>query len=452
MKFINKYFRSEDFQILKEVLILFLGWRIILLFITYFGLSLLPKTVSHNEISWATPSTDYFLKWANWDGGHFRGIAENGYLTFQVVFFPLYPLLIKTLMLISIPSLWGGLFISNFSIILALFFLYKLVNLDFEKSIARKVIFITLAFPTAFYFGAVYSESLFLLLTVSSFYFTRKKKWVAALILASLAAITRFTGLIVILCVALEYYLKTDQIPSPREYWSSFLNRIATYILALAFSLSILQKVFTDNGFFMLAGLSKTTAIFLAIMGLILLIIFIVKFSFNNIDFKKLLQFSTLLFLLSLLPFLSYCLFLYYTQDSFFAFITHEKQWERHLSLPWSASINYFNSLLTVGIFTIGPSAQKLIELLFFIFFAFLLIISYLKLRLSYTVFFALSILIPISTGTLEAIHRYGLVIFPVFILLAQIKNESYYQIWIFFSLTLLGILSVLFINSYWVT
>ncbi len=95
---------------------------------------------------------------------------------------------------------------------------------------------------------------------------------------------------------------------------------------------------------------------------------------------------------------------------------------------------------------------MRLIEFLFFVFLLIMLVISYLKFRLSYTVYFAFSLLIPISTGTLQAIYRYGLVIFPVFIILAMIKNETYYQLWMYFSLILLGLLTVMFINGYLVS
>ncbi len=443
---------SKNIQILKFILVIFLGWKIIISFIAFFGLGVFPESLPESQIDWAHSTTDYWMRWANWDGGHFRGIAENGYIPFQVVFFPLYPLLIKGLMFLQIPSLWGGILISNLSIIGALFYLYRLVNLDFEESVAKKTIFITLAFPTAFYFNAVYSESLFLFLTVAAFYHCRQKQWFIALILASLSAATRLAGLVVILSISLEYFLKTTNLPTIKEYWSEFLNRIASYSLLLAFCLNVFQGSLIDNEFFMLAGLSSTIVIFLTAFSLILFFVYILKFLVKYLDYKKLLTRPSLFILFSFLPFLGFCIFLYFTQNHFLAFIKHEQQWARHLTLPWIAPVNYFRSLMSENLFQIGKTDQLLIEFLFFAMYVILLIISYLKLRLSYTIYFALSLLIPISTGTLQAIHRYGLVIFPVFILLALIKNETYSQLWMYFSLTLLGVLTVLFINSYWVS
>lgn len=443
---------SPDFQILKFVITLFLGWKIIITLIAFFGVSFLPTQLPGEEFRMAGMAVDFWGKWANWDGGHFRGIAENGYLPYQVVFFPFYPLLIKALMFIGIHSLWGGLLVSNLSIIGALFYLYKLVNLDFEEKVSKRVIFLTLAFPTAFYFNAVYSESLFLFLTVTAFYYARTKKWLISLLIASLSAVTRLTGLVVILAVALEYFLSTTELPSVKQFWSEFLNRIASYLLLLAFLIGILHRSFVDYELYLLAGLSAALAVFLTLVSIILLSVFFFKFTIRYIEFKKFLRKPILALLLAFIPFFVYCLSLYYSQDNFLAFVAQEKRWERDLSLPWSAPINYVRHLVEVGVFEVGKPALGLLELIFFVFFVVIFGFSYLKLRLSYTVFFALSLLIPITTGTLQAVHRYGLVIFPVFILLALIKNEMLQQLWIFFSLTLLGILTVMFINGYWVS
>lgn len=448
----RRYFESKDFQILKEILILFIGWRIIISLVGFLGLSFLPQVLEPGHTNWAGITVDYWLKWANWDGGHFRGIAEAGYIPFQVVFFPLYPILIKSLMINGIPSLWGGLIISNLSIIGALFYLYKLVNLDFEEKSAKKAIFIVLAFPTAFYFGAVYSESLFLLLTVGAFYYARQKSWLIALIFASLSAVTRLMGLVVILAVAVEYFVTAHKPPTMKEFWSEFLNRIGSYMIGLAFILNIAENFLTDFYFYTLAGLAQSTSYFLVLFGGILISVFILKFLFSNFNYRKIISAPSLFLILSFIPFLIYCLVLKSSQGSFFAFVQHEQLWHRHLTLPWDAPLSYFRNLWAVGFFQIGASALGLIEFIFFVIFITLLIISYFKLRLSYTLYFAISLLLPLSTGTLSAIHRYGLVIFPVFILLSLIKNETYYQLWIYFSLTLLGLLTVMFINSYWVT
>lgn len=445
--------RTSDFQILKTVFIFFLFWKAIITFIAFFGLSNIPIRISENEFIWATQNTDYWLRWANWDGGHFKGIAESGYaFSYQVVFFPLYPLLIKALTFLNIPVLWGGLIISNLSAVAALFFLYKLVNLDFEENISKKTVFLTLAFPTAFYFTAMYSESLFLLLTVTAFYMARKNYWFFAFLLAALASITRLTGLIVILAIGLEYFLKTVRLPEFKEIQKNFFGRYGIYFFTLTIFLSSIQRIFSDYDIYPQFWIIKSILISMAILGFGSTIIFATYFFIKNFDHKRIFTFPTLFLFLSFIPFGLYSFYLYTTQNNFLAFIPAQENWDRYLTYPWSAPINYIRDIVMQGLFKLGKTDQLLIEFIFFIFYLIALYFSYYKLRLSYTVFFALSLIIPITTGTLQSIHRYGLVIFPVFILLALIKNDSRYHLWLYFSLTLLGIFTVLFINGYWVT
>lgn len=449
---IKQHLASEDFQVLKEIIVLFAGWRIILFFLALFGLSILPQTIAPGQLGWATPEADYFLKWANWDGGHFRGIAENGYLSFQVVFFPLYPLLIKALMLIRIPSLWGGLLISNLSIIGALFYLYKLVEIDFDKLSAKKAVFIALSFPTAFYFGAVYSESLFLLLVVAAFYCSRKKLWFLAFTLAGLATVTRLGGVVALLALAIEYFLKTSSPPSLKELWTDFLIRVSVYLVGITLLINITRIILLEYKLYLISAILSSVLTISLSFTFILLLLYALIFCFKKMDYRRILSWPMFFLVVALIPFAAYGIYLYFTQSNFFAFVAHEQLWHRSLTMPWDGPISYFKNLLSVGFFRIGGTSQALLEFIFFTLFLILLVISYFKLRLSYTVFFALSLFLPLSSGTLIAIHRYGLVIFPVFILLSLIKNETYYNLWIFFSLTMLGVLTVLFINSYWVS
>ncbi len=74
------------------------------------------------------------------------------------------------------------------------------------------------------------------------------------------------------------------------------------------------------------------------------------------------------------------------------------------------------------------------------------------RVRLSYTVYMLLSILVPMSTGSLMSMQRFALVLFPMFALLAlwgsrPVVNNAY----VTFSLPLLGLFTVLFAAWYWV-
>lgn len=331
-----------------------------LLFITFLGLSTFPSPID----------LDYWIRWANWDGGHFRGIAENNYLPQQTVFFPLYPMLIKFLMFFNIPSLWGGLIISNFATILALFFLYKLVLLDFSDKIAKRAVFALLIFPTSFYLGAVYSESLFLLLTLSSFYFMRTNKIFWAAILGTGTLATRLAGI----------------------------------------------------------------AVFFAL-----------------INYKKIFSIKNFILTLMLLPIPIYMLFQQTFFQNPFGFLTNESQWQRHLTFPLKPFLSYVKYLILTG-FQVGNMPRSLLEFLFFSGGLVGLYFSFKKLPLSYSIYFLISLILPTFSGTLIAMPRYMLTIFPIFILLGLIENELIQKIGIIISILLLSAYAILFINGYWVT
>lgn len=145
----------------------------------------------------------------NWDGGHFIGIAENGYkYNFQYAFFPLFPIAIFFISkLLFIKALWAGILINFLAIILAIVLLYKLLVIDYSRKFSLKVILLILSFPLSFFFLLPYSESLFFLLTVASFYFAFKRKYKLACLLAGLSLITRPLGVATVIAVFAEIFI-----------------------------------------------------------------------------------------------------------------------------------------------------------------------------------------------------------------------------------------------------
>ena len=59
----------------------------------------------------------------------------------------------------------------------ALFLLHRLTELELGRRLARPTLLLLAVFPAAVYFGAPYSESLFLLLAVGAFYAARSGSW-----------------------------------------------------------------------------------------------------------------------------------------------------------------------------------------------------------------------------------------------------------------------------------
>lgn len=143
--------------------------------------------------------------WGRWDAVHYLDIATIGYHGTDMAFFPLYPLLIAALGLVIGNHLIAGLIVSNVAFFFALLYLYKLVEHEFERSVARRAIFYISIFPTAIFFSAVYTEALFLFLTVASFYYMRERRWWLAGLVGLFAAMTRVEGVLLIVPFGIEW-------------------------------------------------------------------------------------------------------------------------------------------------------------------------------------------------------------------------------------------------------
>jgi hypothetical protein len=159
------------------------------------------------------------LPFLNFDGRHYLEIAQHGYEAKNklLAFFPLYPLLIKFLSIDSlINPILVGLVVSFLCSFLALFFLYKLVKLEYNDSIAKKVVCLMIFFPSSFYLISYYPEGLFLLLSVLTFYFVKQKKYLLAALTTALAGATRLVGIAllpVMLYEGYRYFKKERKIP-----------------------------------------------------------------------------------------------------------------------------------------------------------------------------------------------------------------------------------------------
>jgi hypothetical protein len=118
--------------------------------------------------------------WGRWDAVHYLNIAREGYHGTEMAFFPLYPTLISLLARIVGNQLIAGLLISNLALFFGLLYFYKLVEHQYNREVAHRATFYISIFPTAIFFSAVYTESLFFALTVASFYYIREHKWLTA--------------------------------------------------------------------------------------------------------------------------------------------------------------------------------------------------------------------------------------------------------------------------------
>ncbi len=146
--------------------------------------------------------------WAKWDAVWYLRIADHGYsaLDSSTAFFPLYPTLIALIKPLFLGNgVLAGMFISLACCLGAFYLFYLLVELDFGKDIARRAVFYLAIFPTAFFFQTIYSESLFLLLTIGCLYAARRNEFVLAGIAGALATLTRSPGLLLLAPLTIMY-------------------------------------------------------------------------------------------------------------------------------------------------------------------------------------------------------------------------------------------------------
>lgn len=448
---------TANLAILKYIFFLFLGWRLILLFITFLGLGALPNMNFYTkELFFPSPELDYWIRWANWDGKAYQDIANSGYKPVLTVFFPAFPILIKALTLTGLSSFQAGFLISNAVFILAMFFMYKLIKLDFNKNVAKRALFALIIFPSSFYFVTLYNESLALFTTVSAFYFARQKRWVYASFFASTAALTRLTGVAVIIGVLYEYLANYDYISKNNInisfLWQTKIRRFFLYFLFFILLLNILQSLNFLKQHLLIQGLifSVLDLIKLIFYPLVVVLLFdYLQSLLKYIQLEKFFSKSFIYLLLSITPISLYFLYQKINFNSFFSFLSYESVWGKYFSLPWNGPLNNLQFLIT-NLFTIGEYSAR-VHLRFGIFIISLvgLIICFKKLRLSYAIFYLIAFLIPLFSGTLIDFPRYSLIFFPLFIVLGLIKNEMVQKIGIMISVSLLIFLSILFLNSY---
>jgi hypothetical protein len=143
------------------------------------------------------------------DAFWFERIARSGYKSADdsAAFFPLYPLAIRVVSWsLGGSTLAAALLVSNAAFLGALIVLYALTTLELSHAVARKTVMLIAIFPTAFFFLAPYSEGLFLLLSVSAFWFARRDRWWLAALTGALAALTRSVGVVLVPALAVEAF------------------------------------------------------------------------------------------------------------------------------------------------------------------------------------------------------------------------------------------------------
>ena len=155
------------------------------------------------EALWRVSSSELGNLLARWDTAWYFSIATEGYhwdpSTFRhenVVFFPLYPMLMRWGgYLMGGQPLLAGLIVSLACFTAAMALVYRLAAEELGEQHARPVVLLISTYPFALFYSTVYTESLFLFLTVGAFYAMRRDQVALAACCGLAAGLARPNGM-----------------------------------------------------------------------------------------------------------------------------------------------------------------------------------------------------------------------------------------------------------------
>jgi Mannosyltransferase (PIG-V) len=186
---------------------------------------------------------------ARWDAFWYLDIARHGYqwdprVAYQqnVVFFPAYPSLIAAASwLTGAAPLMAGLALSLVAFYGALVYLRRLAALDLDEAAVTRAVWLVALYPFALFFGAVYTESLFLLALTGAFWHARQRQWARAAVFGLIGGLARPNGCMMALPLALLAILPAGAGDERRSWprrisWPGMAAAVAPLLGALLYS------------------------------------------------------------------------------------------------------------------------------------------------------------------------------------------------------------------------
>jgi len=146
---------------------------------------------------------------ARWDANWYIGIATEGYdftpneprAQQSIAFFPAYPILLRGVGRILGGRLAGyigaGMLVSIAAFFGALVYLYALARETLDDEQGRFALWLIASYPFALFFGAIYTESLFLLGMLGAFYHFNAQRFGRAALWGILVGLTKTNGFLV---------------------------------------------------------------------------------------------------------------------------------------------------------------------------------------------------------------------------------------------------------------
>ncbi|MDA1317278.1 MAG: mannosyltransferase family protein [bacterium] len=367
-------------------------------YIPYLGYYSYPELLDR----WDLP---FFIeRFAGFDGLHYIKIALEGYERNATAFLPVFPMFMRFGTMVSgLSPILVGMGISIIALTIALMILphyLKLINLK-STSIYWFLLFF-LFFPTSFFLQGVYTESLFIMFLILTLYMAKKKRWILAALFGYFMGLGRITGFFLSGLIFLEVI---EQV--------TFTKDISRYIQSTIKSLSF----------------TKILAIIAPVLGFSTFMVYLwfttgdpLRLAHSQVDFN---QNRSASFVFPLQVVWRYLKIFYTAQGNFQYFI---------------AVVEFVLTSMVVVI--LSYDAWQIYKKRY----------SHVFTRAGLNLFAWLSILLPISTGTLLSVPRFILPLFAVFIVLAELPNKWMKASILILFLILHTILLMAFIQGYFVS
>ena len=273
-------------------------------------------------------------------------------------------------------ALWlAALAVSFTALVAALGYLVALARIELGHGAARRSATYLLVFPTTLFLSAAYPESLFLALSLGSFYHARRGQWWLVGLLGFAASLTRPYGAVLVVPLAFEYLLQRG------------------------FDLRLVRR----------------DGLWIALVPL------------------------------GLPGFLAYIAWRFGAG----AMGAAQQVWGRGFVPPWEVALRVFDGPVVVHGMTVGVS---IVDLVFAGFFIAMVAAAWWRLRPTYALHATLLLATILSSGAFTSVPRYGLAIFPIFLVLGAWANRSArHEAVLTGSAILAGLAMALFASGRWV-
>ena len=343
--------------------------------------------------------------WGNMDGAVFMLIAHQGYQASELPFFPLFPLSIRLMVdLTKTPYVVAGMLVSFLAFAGAMYWLWQLLKLDKRETLFGLIFLLMILYPTGHYYTAVYNDALFLFFSLGTLYFGRQHRYLPASLLGGLAALTRLNGLALSVYLGAEYLIQVRPQLAQLKSWKEIGSLVPNFLSALDPRLWLRKRIFWA--------------------------------------------------LLIPAAFLGYLAWIHWQFGDWHLFFEGVEVWHRNkLTFPLQTFWRYAKMMVTVPPMSM-VFGVAFAELAFSVGYAVVLLWSWNKIRFSYWLFMAVSLLIPTLTGTLQGMPRYGLHLYPLFLSLTlwlEHKPHWVKMLWLGLSLCLQLVYLAAYTRGYFV-